>query len=77
MIYLIDVENEWLLLSASFMAKFRLVFVLRPFLRDFIFKPRERTLVLLKIGARDFQNRPPFERSACFSVTISQNFERF
>ena len=25
----------------------------------------------------DFQNSPPFERSACFYVTISGNFERF
>ena len=25
----------------------------------------------------DFQNSPPFARSACFYVTISRNFERF
>ena len=25
----------------------------------------------------DFQNSPPFERSACFYVTISENFKRF
>ena len=25
----------------------------------------------------DFQNSPQFERSACFYVTISGNFERF
>ena len=25
----------------------------------------------------DFQNSPPFERSACFYVTISENFEHF
>ena len=25
----------------------------------------------------DFQNSPPFERSACFCVTISGNFDRF
>ena len=24
-----------------------------------------------------FQNSPPFERSACFYVTISESFERF
>ena len=33
--------------------------------------------VLLKKGARDFQNSPPFGRSACFCVTITENFERF
>ena len=31
----------------------------------------------LKNGYRDFQNSPPFERSACFYVTISENFEHF
>ena len=25
----------------------------------------------------DFQNNPPFERSACFHVTISENLKRF
>ena len=25
----------------------------------------------------DFQQSPPFERSACFYKTISENFERF
>ena len=25
----------------------------------------------------DFQNRPPFERLACFYVTISESFKRF
>ena len=33
--------------------------------------------VLLKNGTRNFQNSPPFERSTCFFVTISGNFERF
>ena len=27
--------------------------------------------------SRDFQNSPPFERSACFYVTISESFKRF
>ena len=26
---------------------------------------------------RDFQNSPPFERSACFYEAITGNFERF
>ena len=30
-----------------------------------------------KIGTTDFQNSPPFDRSACFYVTISENVERF
>ena len=47
------------------------------FLRDFILRPTERAYVLLKSGTRDFQNSPPFERSARFYVTISENFENF
>ena len=31
----------------------------------------------MKNGTQDFQNNPPFERSACFYMTISGNFERF
>ena len=30
-----------------------------------------------KNGTRDFQNSPPFARSACFYETISGNFEGF
>ena len=47
------------------------------FLRGFIFKPTERAQVLLKNGSTDFQNIPPLERSVCFYVTISENFEHF
>ena len=35
-----------------------------------------RKRVLLKNGSRDFQNNPPFERSAYFYVTTNGNFER-
>ena len=74
-------KNGWFFFSASFTAKFGLVFVLTIwktlFLRGFVFKPTERALVFLKNGTRDFQNSPPFERSACFHVTISENFEYF
>ena len=45
MIHQIDSKNEWLLLSASFTAKFRLVFVLtleNAFFRVFILMPTER-----------------------------------
>ena len=37
----------------------------------------EKTYVLLKIGSRDFQYSPPFERLAFFNVTITKNFEQF
>ena len=47
------------------------------FLRGFVLKPTERAQILLKSGTRNFQNSPPFERSACFYVTTSGNFERF
>ena len=47
------------------------------FLRSFVLKPKERAQILLKNCARDIRNSPPFERSACFSVTISGNFEPF
>ena len=47
------------------------------FLRGFILKSTERAYILLKNGIRDFQNSPPFERSTCFYVTISENFEHF
>ena len=46
------------------------------FLRGFNLKPTERAMILLQNGTRDFQNSPLFERSACFYVTISGNFER-
>ena len=39
--------------------------------------PTERAWVFLKNGTRDFQINPPFERSACFYVTSSENFEHF
>ena len=43
------------------------------FLRVFILKPTVREKLLLKNGTRDFQNSPPFKRSACFYVTISES----
>ena len=47
------------------------------FLRGFILQPTERAQVHLKNVTKDFQNSPPFERSACFYVIFSGNFERF
>ena len=72
MIHQIDSKNEWLLLSASFTGKFRLVFVLTLENRN-ILKPTEKTEVILKNSAIDFENTPLFESSACFYVTICEN----
>ena len=79
MIHQIESKNEWWLLSVTFAPKLELVFVHSKtlFLRIFILKPTERAYVLLKNGTRDFQNSPPFERSACFYVSISESFKRF
>ena len=46
-------------------------------LGSFILKPTEREYVLLNSSTRDFQNGPPFERSACFYLTIIENFNVF
>ena len=72
-------KNEWLLLPASFTAKFKLLFVLtleNAFSQRFYFKANKTAQVLLKNGTGDFQNSPPFARLACFYVTISGNFKR-
>ena len=47
------------------------------FLRCFIFKLTGRAQVLLKNRVSGFQNSPPFERSACFYLTITENFKGF
>ena len=78
-IHPIDSKNEWLLISVTFTAKLELVFVWtfgNAFPQSFYFKPTERALVL-KNGSRNFKNSPPFERSACFYVTIGETFKRF
>ena len=62
------------------MVKFELVFVLtleNAFFRGFILRLTERAYVFLRKGTRHLQNSPPFERSTCFCMTISGNFERF
>ena len=68
------------LFSGRFAAKFELLFVSTwktLFLRGSILKPTERTEAFLKSGTRDFQSSLPFEKSACFYVAVSENFERF
>ena len=73
----IDSQNEWLLFSAGFTANLGWFLCLHwKTLRRFILKPSERAQVLLKNGTRYFQNSPLLERSACFFVTIRENFER-
>ena len=42
-----------------------------------VLRPRERAYILLKRSTRDFQNSPPFERSACFYMTTNRNLECF
>ena len=76
----VDSENEQLLLSASFTAKFQLVFALtleNDFSQRFHFKANKNSVGSSKNGTWDFQNSSLFERSTCFYVTISGNFERF
>ena len=65
---------------SKFTAKYGLVFILtleNAFSQRFHFQATERAQVILKNGTRNFQNSPSFERSACFYVTISENFEHF
>ena len=62
-----------MLLSATNIAKFELVFVLP---KRFHFQANRKKIVSPKNDARDFQNNPPYERLACFYVTTTGNFER-
>ena len=80
MIHQRDNKNEWLLLSVSFTDKLELVFGLafeNAFSYSFYFKANRNSIGSSKNDARDFQNSPPFERSACFHLTISEGFKRF
>ena len=49
----------------------------KHFVLEVSFYSQERAWIALNNGTRDFQNRPSFERSACFYVTTTGNFERF
>ena len=62
------------------MAKLELVFVLtqkNAFSQRFHFKSNRKSIDSSKNGTSDFQNSLPFERSACFYLRITENFERF
>ena len=69
-----------MLLSASFNAKFGLVFVLKHwkalFLKRFHFKANRKSIDSSKKRSLK-RYPPPFERLACFYMTIRGNFERF
>ena len=73
-------KNEWLLLSASFTVKFEMVFASRQgnvFSQIFHFNVNRKRIRSSEKGTRDFNNSFPFERSACFYVIISGNFQGF
>ena len=60
-IHQIDSKNGWLLLSASFTAKFGLVFVLtleNAFSYMFNFQANRKSIVSSENSTRDFQNSP-------------------
>ena len=63
---------------SKFEAKLELVSVLtQENALSLALKLTEGAQVLLENANTHFQNRPPFERSACSYVTINGNFERF
>ena len=39
--------------------------------------PAKRTYIYLKSSTRDFENSLPFNRSSCFYLTITGDFEHF
>ena len=49
----------------------------RGFSQRFYFQEKRKSLGFSKDCTMDFQNSPLFERSACFYVVISENFEHF
>ena len=81
MIDQIDSKNAWLLLSASFMAKFEFVFIItleNAFSSRFYFKANRKGIGLSKKnGTTDFQNSSPIEGVPSFSVKRNRNFEYF
>ena len=77
----IDFKNEWLLLSASFLAKFAFVFVItleNAFSSRFYFKTNRKGIgPSKKNGTTDFQNSSPIDGVTYFSVKRNRNFEYF
>ena len=67
-------NEEWLLFSAGFTAKFELVLVLTQ--GNAFFKINRKSIGSSKNCTRNyFQNNYVFEKLACFYVTITENFE--
>ena len=65
------------MLLSGFTAEFKLVFVLtleNAVSETFHFKANIKSIGSSK---KRYQNSPPFDRSECFYVRISGNFERF
>ena len=61
----------------KFYGKIWVAFCLNTRKQFFLDVPFQRAQVLLKNVTRDLENSPPFDRSACFYVTINGNFDRF
>ena len=62
---------------SNFYGKLEMFFVLtfeNAFAFTFHFKAEKKAQAFLKNRTRDFQNSPPFERSACLYVAISEIF---
>ena len=79
-IHQIDSKNEWLVLSSSFTAKFELAFgftLENAFTLRFHFKVNSKSIVSSKQRCYGFLKGPSVERSACFYVTTTENFECF
>ena len=77
-----QIDRKWMVAPFSkFYCKIWIAFFSNTrkhfFLRGFILKLTYRAFVLLKNGTRHFQKSPQFERSACFQMTITWNYERF
>ena len=49
----------------------------KAFCYNFHLKANRKSIASSKKQYQDFQNSPPFERSACSYVTISENLKRF
>ena len=58
---------------ASFSNFYSKVFT-KSFSYSFHFKTNRKSIGCSKNDTTDFQNSPPFERSACFYVTINESF---
>ena len=73
-----DSSNSQKMNGCSFQQVLRFLFQHRKkvFFKSFILKPLKRTYVLLINVIRNFQNSPPFGRSACFYLTITGNDEQ-